>query len=106
MSTGDEFYAWFPDQEKANAFVESLKARLSGPGGTLREGDQLSTYAGVGASKEAAAAELVKAKAARRRSTATPGTAARSGTASRSSPWPKRRRARTAASSRRRSTSS
>jgi GGDEF domain-containing protein len=64
MSTGDEFYAWFPDADKASAFVAGLKARLAGQEGLLREGDQLSTYAGVGPSKEAAAAELVKAKTA------------------------------------------
>jgi GGDEF domain-containing protein len=63
MSTGDEFYAWFPDADKASAFVAGLKARLAGPEGLLREGDQLSTYAGVGASKESAATELVNAKA-------------------------------------------
>jgi GGDEF domain-containing protein len=63
MSTGDEFYAWFPDQAKADEFVRGLKARLAGPEGLLRDGDSLSTYAGVGPSKDAAAAELVKAKA-------------------------------------------
>jgi GGDEF domain-containing protein len=64
MSTGDEFFAWFPDQESADAFLRDLQARLAGPDGLLRPGDQLSTYAGVGLSKDAALAQLVRAKAA------------------------------------------
>lgn len=64
MSTGDEFYAWFPDQPSADAFLRSFQARLAGPEGTLRPGDQLSTYAGVGPDKTAALAQLVKAKGA------------------------------------------
>jgi hypothetical protein len=64
MSTGDEFYAHFPTQEAADAFLRDLQARLAGPEGTLAPGDQLSTYAGVGTSKEAALAQLVNAKAA------------------------------------------
>lgn len=64
MSTGDEFFAWFPTQHQADAFLRDFPARLAGPEGTLRPGDQLSTYAGVGPSKEAALAQLVKAKAA------------------------------------------
>jgi GGDEF domain-containing protein len=64
MSTGDEFFAWFPDQAAADAFLRDFPARLAGPDGTLRPGDQLSTYAGVGTSKDQALAQLVRAKAA------------------------------------------
>jgi hypothetical protein len=64
MSTGDEFYAWFLTREQADSFKADLKARLAGPEGTLNPGDQLSTYMGVGTSKESAAGRLHEAKAA------------------------------------------
>jgi len=64
MSTGDEFYGHFDTAAQADAFLEDFKGRLAGPAGKLREKDQLSLYAGVGATKEAAVAELVKAKGA------------------------------------------